>query len=141
MVWWLWVVLGFVLLAVETLHMGLFLIFFGIGAVLVGMLTRMGWAGPEWAQWLLFSAISGISLALFRKPLVQALKLNERKAVDTMAGEVGKAMEAIAVNARGKAELRGTHWTALNIGARPLAAGESFTVESVDGITLKVRAE
>lgn len=141
MIWWFWVVLGFILIAAETLHMGLFLIFFGIGAVVVGLLTKFGLAGPEWAQWLWFSALSVVSVALFRKPLLHRLKLNERKPVDTMIGEIAKAMEAIAVNGRGKVELRGTSWNASNVGAKPLAAGECAKVESVDGINLKVRAE
>ena len=141
MIWWLWVVLGFFLMAAETLHMGLFLIFFGSGAVVVGILTRFGLAGPEWSQWLLFSAISIASVVLFRKPLLHRLRLNERKPVDTMAGEIAKAKEAIAVNGRGKVELRGTSWTAINVGNKPLAAGETSKVESVDGITLRVRAE
>ncbi len=141
MVWWLWLVVGFILMAAETLTTGLFLIFFGIGAVVVGILTRFGLAGPEWMQWLLFSLISLVSLALFRRPLLKRLRLNERKDVDTMVGECGKALEAIAANSRGKAELRGSAWNAINVGTKALAAGDPCRVESVDGITLKVRAE
>jgi inner membrane protein len=141
MIWWLWAVLGFVLMAVETLHMALFLIFFGVAAVLVGVLTRFGLAGPEWTQWLLFSAISIVSVVLFRKPLLKHFRINERKDVDTMIGETAKTMEAIEVNGRGQAELRGSPWNAVNVGNKPLNKGECCRVERVDGITIKVRAE
>lgn len=141
MVWWLWAVLGFVLMAAETLHMALFLVFFGFSAVLVGVLTRFGLAGADWTQWLLFSSISVVSVALFRKPLLRLLNLNVHQDVDTMVGETAKAMEAIDVNARGKAELRGSVWNAVNIGGKPLGNGEFCRVEEVHGITIKVRAE
>ncbi len=141
MVWWLWAVLGFVLMAAETLHMGLFLVFFGFSAVLVGVLTRFGLAGPEWTQWLLFSSISVVSVLLFRKPLLKLLSLNVHKDVDTMIGETAKAMEAIEVNARGKAELRGSTWNAVNVGGKALGAGDFCRVERVEGLTINVRAE
>ncbi|MFZ0800961.1 MAG: NfeD family protein [Terriglobales bacterium] len=121
--------------------MALFLIFFGVAAVLVGVLTRFGLAGPEWTQWLLFSAISIVSVVLFRKPLLKHFRINERKDVDTMIGETAKTMEAIEVNGRGQAELRGSPWNAVNVGNKPLNKGECCRVERVDGITIKVRAE
>jgi membrane protein implicated in regulation of membrane protease activity len=141
MIWWLWVVVGFVLMAAETLHMALFLIFLGMAAVLVGVLARFGMAGPDWMQWLMFSAISVISVVLFRRPLLQYLRINKHKDVDTMIGETAKALEAIEVNGRGKAELRGSPWNAVNVGDKPLDKGEACLVERVDGITIKVRAE
>ncbi len=141
MAWWLWAVLGFVLMAAEALHLGLYLVFFGVSAVLVGALTRFGHAGPEWMQWLLFSAISVISILLFRRPLLQYLRINERKEIDTMIGETAKAMEAMDVNCRGKAELRGSTWNAVNVGPKPLGIGDFCRVERVDGITINVRAE
>jgi membrane protein implicated in regulation of membrane protease activity len=85
--------------------------------------------------------ISVISILLFRKPLLKYLRFNESRSVDTMIGETAKAVEAMAANARGKAELRGSIWNAVNIGTEPLASGEFCRVEEVDGITIKVRAE
>ena len=141
MVWWIWVVIGFVLMAAETLHMGFFLIFAGISAIAVGALVRFGFAGPEWVQWLLFSTISVLSVALFRKPLLKHTRFNERKDIDTMIGETAKAMGTIEVNGRGKAELRGSTWNAVNIGARPVGNGEFCRVERVEGITIQIRPE
>jgi len=59
MYWWLWLVAGLVLLGLEVLTPGgFYVLFFGIGALVVGTLVGLGAAGPVWFQWLLFSAIS-----------------------------------------------------------------------------------
>jgi membrane protein implicated in regulation of membrane protease activity len=47
----------------------------------------------------------------------------------------------MAVNAVGKAELRGASLTARNAGDKPLARGQRCTVERVEGLTIFVRAE
>ena len=56
MAWWLWLLVGLALLGVEMLTPGgFFTIFFGVAAIVVGVLSRFGLAGPPWMQWLLFS--------------------------------------------------------------------------------------
>ena len=109
--------------------------------IIVGTLVRLRIIGPEWEQWLLFSVFSVVSVLLFRKPLLKHLRFNVRRDVDTMIGETAKAMEPIAVNGRGKAELRGSTWNAVNVGTRPLGNGEFCRVEKVDGITIRIRPE
>jgi membrane protein implicated in regulation of membrane protease activity len=45
MAWWIWVLGGLVLLVAEvTTPGGFFAIFFGAGAILVGVLKALGWA-------------------------------------------------------------------------------------------------
>ena len=86
MEWWVWVVLGFVLLAAEMVSAGLFLVFFGVGGIVVGGLVRLHLLEAAWMQWLAFSVVSLVLMALLRKPLQQRLKINVRKEVDTMLG-------------------------------------------------------
>jgi membrane protein implicated in regulation of membrane protease activity len=70
MEWWLWVILGFLMMVAELLTPGgFYLLFFGVGAVIVGSLDALGWAGPAWTQWLLFSLLSVVCLLVFRRPL------------------------------------------------------------------------
>src|SRR6185436_14349625 len=95
MTWWAWLILGFALMGAEVLSTGLFLLFFGISAVLVGALSWAGLGGPAWVEWLLFSVLSIGSVGLFRKPLLARLRLNERKELDTMVGEEARAVEDI----------------------------------------------
>ncbi len=141
MEWWMWVILGFVLLAAEMVSAGLFLMFFGVGGIVVGGLVRFHVIEAAWMQWLAFSVVSLGSLALLRKPLQHQLKINVRKDQDTMLGERAVATEEIAAGASGKVEMRGSTWQARNVGDSPVKHGQGCRVEKVEGITLLVRGE
>lgn len=139
MMWWAWLVLGFALAVAEMFTAGLFLMFFGAGAVIVGVLAWAGIVTEPWMQWLLFTVVSSLAVTLFRKPMLRRFQLNPKRNLDTMVGERARANEAIAVGAQGGVEMRGTVWKARNVGAAPIAAGEVCEVEQVDGIVLMVR--
>ena len=143
MLWWIWVLLGLALLGLEVLTPGgFYVLFFGVGAVVVGTLVALGYGGPTWAQWLLFSVISIVTLALFRQRVLRLV--DDRKparAMDTLVGEVAILLEDLAPDAIGKAELRGTVWTVRNVDNRLLTRGQRAQVSQVDGLTLKLRAE
>jgi len=115
--------------------------FFGAGALFVGLLVGLGWNGPLWAQLLVFTGFSLVALLFIRPPLMRRLKLNEPKIVDTLVGEQAMAMGDIAVQSIGKAEMRGTTWNAQNVGTGPLTKGQRCTVESVEGLVIRVRAQ
>ena len=140
MTWWAWLILGFALMGAEVLSTGLFLLFFGISAVLVGALSWAGLGGPAWVEWLLFSVLSIGSVSLFRKPLLARLRLNERKELDTMVGEEARAVEDIPPSGQGKVELRGSVWMARNVSQEPIMRGQISRVQRVDGIVLFVGA-
>ena len=140
MSWWIWVLVGFALLAIEFASTTLHVAFFGLGALFVALLVGLGWHGPLWAQLLVFTAFSLVALFLIRPPLMRKLKLNESKDVDTLVGEQAVAMDDIASQAFGKAELRGSSWNAKNVGTSTLIKGQRCTVESVEGLTIRVRA-
>jgi len=141
--WWVWVLVGLGLLGLEILTPGgFYVLFFGAGALLVGVLAAFGVAGPPWLHWLLFSVFSTLSLVLFRGRLVAWSHAGAAvPPVDSLLGEIATPMEDIAPDARGKAELRGTAWTAHNVDARLLAKGQRGRVVRVDGLTLDIRAE
>ena len=143
MYWWLWLVLGLVLLGLEAITPGgFYVLFFGVGALVVGAAAGLGIGGPVWAQWLLFSVISVASLLLFRPYLLRVTRSQERPdPIDTLEGEIATPLEDISPGAVGKAELRGTTWTALNQDSRMLGRGERCRVARVDGLTLSLRAE
>src|SRR6185369_12881449 len=89
MTWWMWVLAGLALFAFELLTPGgFFVIFFGVGALVVGLLSGLGLIyGP--VEWLVFSGVSIVSLLLFRKPLLEWMKQREgpRAPVDSLIGE------------------------------------------------------
>jgi membrane protein implicated in regulation of membrane protease activity len=142
MPWWGWLLLGlFFLLAEMMTPGGFYLIFFGVGALIVGTLAGLQLTGPEWMEWLLFSLLSVGALLLFRRPLLERFQpVDKGKKIDSMIGEVAVALDEIAVDAIGRAELRGTAWSARNVGEHPVAKGQRCKVVRVEGLTLWVRS-
>lgn len=145
MLWWQWMILGMVLAAIEMAGPGaFFFIFFGVGAGLVGLLTLVGLGGPAWVQWLLFSVLSLVALALFRGRLLrrQQAMIDATPGIDdNFVGEVAVAIDDMAPGAHGRAELRGTGWTALNVAPTPIARGTRCVVRHVDGLLLHLVPE
>jgi membrane protein implicated in regulation of membrane protease activity len=142
MAWWIWVLAGLVLLVAEVATPGgFFAVFFGAGAILVGALKGVGWDGPAWAEWLVFTVLSILSLAFFRDPLMRRFNLKSGKPVDRMEGEAALVTDEVSPGGVGKAELRGATWTARTSGTATLPRGQRCRVDRVEGLTLWLRAE
>ena len=140
MAWWIWVLAGFLLLAIElasaTMHVGVF----AVGAFIVAILTGAGVEMPFWGQLLVFAGVSMTGFFFLRPWIVRKLDLHRTVPVDQIAGEHAVALEDIAPASRGRAELRGTTWSATNVGTTALARGQRCIVDRVDGLMLHVRA-
>ena len=143
MTWWLWMVLGAVLAAVEIATPGgFFVIFFAVAAFLVGALVRFGLADAMWFQWLLFSVIAIVALRLFRNPLLRRLGPTQGDADrDALTGETAIPSIDIPPGGHGRAEVRGTTWNARNVDTVTLAAGRRGRVVAVNGLVLDIRSE
>ena len=143
MSWWAWLLAGLVFFILEATAAGsLYLLFFGVGAVLIGLLDLLGMHLSFVVQGLAFVAVSVVSMLLFRKPLVERFHRHMPKGkVDNLVGETAKALHDIPANAVGTAELRGASWTAHNLGDQPIAQSARCRVERVEGLTLHVRGE
>ena len=142
MEWWMWVFLGLGCLVAEVLLPGgIFMLFFGAAALLLGGLVAVGAGGPIWFQWGLFSILSVVSLLTLRSPILRWVRRGGDGSgkVDSLVGKPVLLVEDLGPGAEGKAELRGTSWTARNVGDEPLARGETCTVVKVDGLKLLVR--
>lgn len=140
MVWWLWVLVGFLLLCVEfvstTMHIGVF----AVGAFIVAIVVGAGADLPLWGQIVLFTVTSLVSFFVLRPALMRKLKLDEKKVVDSIVGEQAITLEDIAAGERGRAELRGSTWSARNVGETGLVRGQRCIVAAVDGLVLHLRA-
>ena len=143
MMWWYWLLLGLILVALEMAAAGgFYIIFFGVSAIVVALLDLAGLAGPGWLQWLLFSVLAVLSLLFFRNPLMRRLNLSGGAAdIDTLSGEKGTVLEEMDPGGNGRVEVRGTTWSARNMGASHLARGNRCIVISTDRLTLVVKAE
>ncbi len=137
MPWWSWLILGFALLGGEMLAPGgLYLLFLGVGALIVGLLALANLAGPGWTQWLLFALLSVLSLTMLRSRLARSF-LPAR-----LGGEiVGRTVElstALPPDGVGQAHFRGSVWKVRNAGPHALEVGARCRVDEVKGITLTV---
>ena len=143
MQWWQWLALGLVLVALEMAASGgFYVIFFGVAAIAIGGLHLFGVAGPAWSQFLLFSVVAVGSLTLFRSPLLKWLQLDAPGAdVDSLVGEVAIPLEDIVPGAVGRAELRGTVWSARNAGAMAVVRGQRCRVARIEGLTIFLEPE
>ena len=136
MAWWLWLLVGVALSALELLSAGgFYLIFFGISALFIGLMSVFGLAGPLWMQWLVFTLLSVVLLLGFRRPILRMMNV-ETGPVDSLVGQVALTIDAIEPGAMGRAELRGSTWSARNLHSAELARGQRCRVERVDGLML-----
>jgi hypothetical protein len=141
MEWWQWMLGCFALLALELFTPGgFFVLFFGVGALVIGALVAVGAPLSPSLQWLLFTVVSLVLLVLLRGRLVSRARTEARE-VDPVVGEVAILLADLRVGEVGKAELRGAAWSARNVDGRDLRSGARVRVERVDGLMLAVRAE
>jgi inner membrane protein len=136
----MWLLLGVALLVLELITPGGFYIFFfGVGAIIVGLMSGANIAGPAWFQWILFGGISTALLLLFRKPLQRRVGNVPAHEIDSMIGETAVALVDMGIQQVGKAELRGSAWTALNAGDGIISAGQRCRVTGIDGLTIHIQ--
>lgn len=140
MSWWIWILIGVALLAIEfassTMHLGLF----AVGALVVAILVGLGVDIPLWGQLVVFTGVSIFSLLFLRPIIVRKLRLHESRVVDSLVGEQAVALDEIGPAALGKAEMRGSTWSARNVGETALMRGQRCVVAAVDGLVIHVRA-
>jgi membrane protein implicated in regulation of membrane protease activity len=132
----MWLLAGLGLLIVELVTPGgFFAVFFGVAAILVGVLSGSHLVEAEWLQWALFIVFSIVGVVALRRPLMQRMGLNvPALPSDDVQGELALVTEEIRPGELGKVELRGSTWTAR--AHRTIRVGERARVERVDGLTV-----
>lgn len=139
--WWYWIVGGLVLVLAELVIPSFFIVWFGLGALLTGLLTlAFGLAlTAQLATWTLASlAMVVLWFRVFRQTFV---KTRIGTADGEVVGEIGLLVSAVAPFQRGKVRfqrpvLGSEEWVCLADTA--IAAGERVKVVAVEGSFLKV---
>ena len=105
MIWWYWILLGLALAAIELATPGgFFVIFFAVGALLVGLIEVAGILEADPVQWALFTVVSVASLAIFRKPLLHRMnRANSSDPVDSLVELDGEIWRFAMLGPRGHA--------------------------------------
>lgn len=142
MAWWGWLVIGFGLMIAELMGVeaAFYLMIIGLGALLTGLVGLAGLTLPIWAQWVLFAGLSIVSMLLFRESLYVRWRGNAPESGNPLVGETVSLSEDVAPGARCRVELRGSTWTARNVGSEPLPAGGQAEVIAVDNTLLEIEA-
>ncbi|HVZ80426.1 MAG TPA: NfeD family protein [bacterium] len=142
MEWWIWAVAGLAFGLAEIATPGFYMIFFGVGAFAASAMSFVAPTSPLWSQILVFTLVSVISLVLFRKPLMKKFGMDKPiPSRNEIVHEIALAMEDIAPEKVGKAELRGSTWNARNKGTAALMKGQRCRVVKVEGLTLWLEPE
>jgi membrane protein implicated in regulation of membrane protease activity len=142
MAWWGWCILGAVLLGIELLAVDaqFYLVFAGLAAVAVGVLGLVGLELPVAGQWLMFAVLAVTAMFTLRRPIYAKLMNRPFGNVSTDVDQRVVLTQELLPGKTCRIEYRGSGWTALNIGERPILPGDAARIDSIDGVTLRVRA-
>ena len=124
---------------IEVALPGLLFLFFGLAALVIALVTWLV-PVPVWAQWMLFSVLSVLSLILLRKTLKKIFVGDKNASAsvdDDFAGKSATVVEAISPNRAGRVEFRGCTWTAE--ADEEIPVGTAVRICSKENITLFVR--
>lgn len=138
--WWHWMVLGMALIALEMLVSTFFVMWFGMGALLVGLL--MLFAAPGFAVQMVLWAILSVAMTLawlrfFKNP--DRTRLGQAK--EGVKGVVGLMTKPVTETGVGeimfqRPVLGADRWPA--VADEPIAAGVRARIVDVLGQTLKI---
>lgn len=140
--WWMWIVGGITLIIAELAIPAFFVIWFGLGALLVGLLMLLFPELSATAQVATWTLASLTLVILWFKVFKQSFQKTRIGTADgEVIGEVGLLVGAVAPFARGKVRfqrplLGSEEWACIADAA--IAAGERVRVVAVEGSFLKV---
>ncbi|MBY6205503.1 NfeD family protein [Halomonas denitrificans] len=144
---WFWLILGALLVLSEFFVTGIIAVFFGVGALLVGLATAAGLLNSAPEQIVLFAILSLGSLLLAREKVkiwfrgsVSDRWDGDRNLIEARGERV--TVTADFVDGVGRVRLSGVDWKAeVEPDATPLSIGDTAWVIGHRGITLRVSRE
>ena len=137
-IWWL---VGLALLLAELGVPGLTLLFFGIGALVTGLVYWIHPVGLAAQVWI-FLAVSILSLVALRRSLCRLFNARQRGGPedgldDDFIGRHARVTEGIAPDQPGRVEFNGAGWKAESESA--IAVGARVEIVGRAALTLRVR--
>ena len=140
MTYWVWLILGLALLAVELLAPFTFFLWLGTSALVTALMLFV-FPDLSWqVQFLVFSVLSVVSVVLSRRFLVNRQTESEiphlNRRGQQYVGRIFTLSEAI-VQGVGKIKVDDTHW---RVKGPSLKKGAEVRVTESDGTTLIVKA-
>jgi len=136
-----WLSLGILLLLVEVTTAGFWIGFFGLGAIVVGVLIWFALVESLNAQLATFVLASVLPLLLFRRSLARWLNRDKPIVpIGDAAGQTAVVVSEIGPGAKGRVEFQGTTWDAEAASGERLAPGTRVRITHQEGTRLFVRS-
>lgn len=138
-IWWLWFGFAAVFIVGEIFTEGFFLLWFGIGAAISGVLALAG-VGPA-VQWGVFVVVSGVLLAVSRR-FAERFTHKQPPGIgaDRLIGRRGVVLEQIDnMENVGKVRIDREEWRAESDNGSILETGARIEVVRLDGTHAVVR--
>ena len=138
-IWWIWMILAAICIIGEIFTAGFFLLWFGIGALVAGLLAILG-LGVGW-QWAAFVVVSGVLFAVSRRFAERFTKKQPPGiGADRFIGKRGLVLEEID-NAKntGRIRIDKEEWRADSDTDEVIAVGGRVEVTRLDGTHMVVK--
>jgi len=137
--WWVWMLIAAIFVVAEIFTAGFFILWFGIGAAIAGVLALLG-AGVVW-QWVAFVIISGVLFAVSRRFAERFTKKQPPGVgADRFIGKIGVVLEDIDnINNTGRVRIDKDEWRADSETEEVITKGTRVIVTRLDGTHLVVK--
>lgn len=143
MTWINWLLLGIALMVLEVMTPGLVSIFFGLAALVVGVVVLFWKECPAPLQYVGFALLSVVFLFVLRRMFRRAFtgrRTGEADGLDDeYVGQQATAVTEIRPDMAGKVEYHGSHWRAE--ADEVINPGSTVLIVMRDNLTLKVRRQ
>ncbi len=139
--WWHWFVMGVSLVLLELLFASFFVLWFGLGAMIVGGLLFLVPSMTVSSQLFAWIAASSMMTVLWFRVFRQSKKDDRRFTALEIIGEVGMLVAPVAPLQKGKVRfqkpiLGADEWTCIS--EQEIATGEQVIIVMIEGNLLKV---
>lgn len=140
---WIWGILGLALLAVEMLTGTMYILWFGVAAILLAILTWLMPALPVSLQLFLFSALSIVALVIWRRNYKKnSTDLHIGQSQGDEIGRIGTIVEAVSPRQNGRIQfaqgvMGSREWAA--VANEDIEAGAEAVIVAIEGNSLRVK--
>jgi hypothetical protein len=143
MQWWAWIAVGALLLGSELtlVNAQFYLVFLGVSALIVGLVSGTGAVTAQWGEWLLFAILAVVSMLGFRRQMYERMRHTLPAVRSGPAGETITIPASLSPGESCRLEYRGSSWSAINGGKSVIPAGAAARIARVDGLTLVLHAD
>ena len=138
-VWWIWMIIAAFFIVAEIFTAGFFLLWFGVGAGVAGVLALLG-LGAGW-QWGSFLVLSGVLFAVSRR-FAERFTQEQPPGIgaDRFVGKKGVVLEEIDnIKDTGRVRIDKEEWRADSDTGETIPVGKSIEVTGIDGTHLMVK--